>query len=77
MDAEDFIDVVSNTAENSFILPTQQQQRFHRHQQNHQHHHHSQQEQQRCRSLDRLEVMAGIRESAFQPVLPTKPSSTR
>ena len=68
---EDFIDVVSNSAE-SFKMVSQQQQQQQQQQQH---------QQQQCRrdssgSLDRLAMMreAG---SAFQPVLPSRVASSR
>jgi len=70
---EDFIDVVSNSAE-SFKMVSQTQQ-----QQHHQQQHHLQQQQHRresSSSLDRFEIMreAG---SAFQPVYPSRGGSSR
>jgi transcription initiation factor TFIID subunit TAF12 len=81
---EDFIDVVSNSAESYKMVSHQQQQRQQQHQQQQQQQRQQNQQQlQRRResssSMDRLDLIGGIRESgsAFQPVFPTRGGSSR
>ncbi len=82
---EDFIDVVSNSAESYKMVSHQQQQRQQQHQQQQQQQQRQQNQQQLQRrresssSMDRLDLIGGIRESgsAFQPVFPTRGGSSR
>ena len=62
---DDFIDVVSNITDNNLRLTPQHQQQ-----------HQQQQQQQQQRSLS-LEAVAGIRDSAFQPVFPNRNVAAR
>ena len=65
---DDFIDVVSNITDNNLRLTPQHQQ---------QHQQQQQQQQQRSLSLERLDAVAGIRDSAFQPVFPNRNVAAR
>ena len=67
---EDFIDVVSNSAESFKMVSHQQQQQQQRQQQS---------RRESSSSMDRLDVIGGIRESgsAFQPVFPSRGGSSR